>query len=125
MWSWWILLICDLFIPVMMLGFGRIMYKNAPKNINYIFGYRTTRSMKNDDTWQFAHEYCGRLWWRVGFIMLIATAIVHIPFYNSSEDTIGIVAAIVMTVQVVVLMLSIIPTEMALKKTFNDDGSRK
>lgn len=125
MWFWWVLLICDLLIPVMMLGFGRIMYKRAPKDINYIFGYRTTRSMKNDDTWRFAHEYCGRLWWRIGLIMLISTAIVHIPFYNSSKDTIGIVATIVMTVQVVVLMLSIIPTEIALKKTFNDDGTRK
>ena len=125
MWFWWVLLIFDLLIPIMMLGFGRIMYKHTPKDINYIFGYRTTRSMKNEDTWKFAHEYCGRLWCRIGLIMLIATVIVHIPFYNSSKDTIGIVATIVMTVQVVVLMLSIIPTEIALKKTFNDDGTRK
>ncbi len=98
MWFWWVLLIFDLLIPVMMIGFGRIMYKHTPKDINYIFGYRTTRSMKNDDTWKFAHEYCGRLWYKIGLIMLIATVIVHIPFYNSSKDTIGIVATVVMTV---------------------------
>ena len=121
----WFIFACDLLIPIMMIGFGLIMWKHTPKDINYIFGYRTTRSMKNEDTWRFAHEYCGRLWWRIGLIMLISTAIVHIPFYNSSKDTIGIVATIVMTVQVVVLMLSIIPTEIALKKTFNDDGTRK
>ena len=125
MLTWWIVFMFDLLIPVMMLGFGRIMYRSAPKDINYIFGYRTTRSMKNEDTWKFAHEYCGRLWCRIGLIMLITTVIVHIPFYNSSKDTIGIVVTIVMTVQVVVLMLSIIPTEIALKKTFNDDGTRK
>lgn len=125
MWFWWVLLICDLLIPVMMLGFGRIMYKRVPKDINYIFGYRTIRSMKNDDTWQFAHEYCGRLWWKIGLIMLIPTVLVHIPFYNSSKDTIGIVATIVMTVQLIVLIASIFPTEIALKKTFNDDGTRK
>ena len=125
MWFWWVLLMCDLLIPIIMLGFGRIMCKSAPQNINYIFGYRTSRSMKNDDTWQFAHEHCGRLWWKIGLIMLIPTILVHIPFYNSNENTIGLLASIIMTVQVAVLLLSIIPTEIALKKTFNDDGTRK
>ncbi len=125
MWVWWFIFACDLLIPIIMLVFGIIMYKHAPKNINYIFGYRTSRSMKNDDTWKFAHEYCGRLWWRLGLIILIPTVIVHIPFYNSNEDTIGIVATIVMTIQLIVLITSIFPTEIALKKTFNDDGTRK
>ncbi len=125
MWFWWFIFAFDLLIPIMMLGFGRIMWKHTPKDINYIFGYRTTRSMKNEDTWRFAHEYCGRLWWRIGLIMLIPTVLVHIPFYNSSKDTIGIVATIVMTVQLIVLIASIFPTEIALKKTFNDDGTRK
>ena len=125
MWFWWFIFACDLLIPVIMLVFGIIMYKHAPKNINYIFGYRTSRSMKNDDTWKFAHEYSGRLWWRLGLIMLIPTVIVHIPFYNSNEDTIGIVATIVMTIQLIVLITSIFPMEIALKKAFNDDGTRK
>ena len=125
MWFWWFIFACDLLIPIMMLGFGKIMHKRAPKNINYIFGYRTTRSMKNEDTWRFAHEHCGRLWWKIGLIMLIPTVLVHIPFYNSSEDTLGIVAAIVMTIQIIVLIASIFPTEIALKKAFNDDGTVK
>lgn len=121
----WFIFACDLLIPIMMIGFGRIMWKHTPKDINYIFGYRTTRSMKNEDTWRFAHEYCGRLWWKIGLIMLIPTVLVHIPFYNSSEDTLGIVAAIVMTIQIIVLIASIFPTEIALKKAFNDDGTRR
>lgn len=121
----WFIFACDLLIPIMMIWFGRIMWKHTPKDINYIFGYRTTRSMKNEDTWRFAHEYCGRLWWKIGLIMLIPTVLVHIPFYNSNEETLGIVAAIVMTIQIIVLIASIFPTEIALKKTFNDDGTRK
>ena len=123
--TWWVTFICDLLIPIMMLGFGKMMMVSAPNNINYIFGYRTTRSMKNQDTWKFAHEYCGRLWWRIGLIMLIPTALVHIPFYNSNEKVVGTVATIVMVVQLIVLFVSIIPTEIALKKNFNDDGTRK
>ena len=28
--------------------------------INDAFGYRTTRSMKNQETWRFAHQYSGK-----------------------------------------------------------------
>ncbi len=122
---WWFIFACDLLIPIMMFCFGRIMWKHTPKDINYIFGYRTIRSMKNDDTWKFAHEHCGRLWWKIGLIMLVPTVLVHIPFYNSNENAIVIVATILMTIQIVVLIASIFPTERALKKTFNDDGTRK
>ncbi len=125
MWFWWFIFACDLLIPIMMLGFGRIMWKHTPKDINYIFGYRTTRSMKNIDTWKFAHDYCGRLWWKIGLIMLVPTVLVHIPFYHSDKNMIGTVATILMTIQIVVLIASIFPTERALKKTFNDDGTRK
>lgn len=123
--TWWITLVCDLLIPLIMLFFGKMMYKSAPKNINYIFGYRTTRSMKNEDTWKFAHEHCGRLWYRMGLIMLVPTVLVHIPFYNSDESVIGTVAIVVMSVQLAALLVSIIPTELALKNNFNDDGTRK
>ena len=78
--TWWTLFACDLLIPIIMILFGIITIKKAPKNINYIFGYRTTRSMKSEDTWQFAHELCGRLWWKIGLITLVLSAIVHIPF---------------------------------------------
>jgi len=41
-------------IPVIMIGVGYMMYKHPPKSINAIYGYRTARSMKNDETWKFA-----------------------------------------------------------------------
>ena len=56
------MLICDLIIPIVMIIGGRMMWKHCPKHINGIVGYRTTRSMKNMDTWKFAHDYCGKLW---------------------------------------------------------------
>ncbi|MBO5057040.1 MAG: SdpI family protein [Lachnospiraceae bacterium] len=62
MWFWWFMFVCDLLIPVFMIICGRMMWKNSPKSINGIIGYRTTRSMQNKDTWRFAHDYCGRLW---------------------------------------------------------------
>ena len=67
---WIFMLIMDLLIPFTMIGFGYIFLKKAPKNINTLFGYRTTMSMKNKDTWEFAHKYCGKLWYVWGMILL-------------------------------------------------------
>ena len=55
------MLIMDLLLPFTMIGFGRYFMKKAPKEINSVFGYRTSMSMKNKDTWEFAHKYCGKV----------------------------------------------------------------
>lgn len=125
MWFWYFMFICNLLTPVLMIVTGHIMWKHSPQNINTIFGYRTRRSMKNMDTWKFAHEHCGKLWWKIGWIMLIPSILIQHPFYNATEDTIGIVGGILCGIQVLTLFLSIYPIESALKRTFFDDGTRR
>ena len=119
---WYRLLMCDLIIPIVMLISGRMMWKHCPKRINNIVGYRTTRSMKNMDTWRFAHDYCGKLWWKTGWVMIIPSVLIHIPLYHSDKNTIGFAGIILVTIQCFIMILSIYPTEKALKKHFNDDG---
>lgn len=125
MWFWWFMFVCNLLIPVILIIAGRMMWKHCPKKINTVYGYRTKRSMKNMDTWRFAHNYCGRLWWKIGWFSLFPSVVVQIPFFERSEDVIGIVGGIICMIQVVILIASIFPTEAALKKTFNDDGTRR
>ena len=125
MWFWWFMFVCNIIVPFVTVFAGRMMWKHCPQEINSLIGYRTKRSMKNEDTWKFAHEYCGKLWWIMGWIMLIPSMAAQIPFFNSSYKTIGIVGAIVVSVQCLILIASIFPTESALKKTFNDDGTRR
>ena len=120
-----VLFICNLLVPLLMIIFGRIMYKHAPKSINGVYGYRTSMSMKNEDTWKFAHDYCGRLWYKIGLIMLIPSVLVQLPFVKSSTDTIGIMTVVLETVQICVMIASIFPTEKALRKTFDKYGNRK
>ena len=55
----WVLFACCLLTPVIMLLAGWMMWKHCPREINGLLGYRTARSMKNQDTWRFAHAYCG------------------------------------------------------------------
>lgn len=125
MWLWWFWLICDLLIPFGMIVVGRMSWKHCPKNINSLIGYRTTRSMKSMDTWKFAHEYCGKLWWKLGWLIMILTALMYIPLYQSNDNMIGIAGVVLITIQCTVLIISIYPTEKALKDHFNDDGTRK
>ena len=121
----YVLFICNLLIPVVVIVTGRIMWKHYPKNINGLVGYRTTRSMKNMDTWKFANDYCGRIWWKIGWVMIIPSALIHIPLYHSDKNTIGFAGLILVTIQCFIMIISIYPTEKALKKHFNDDGTRR
>ena len=125
MWFWWFMLLTDMLVPIIMIVAGRLMWRRCPKTINGLYGYRTSRSMKNTDTWRYAHDYAGRLWWTIGWIILVPTILAHVPFYSSNEDTIGLVGLIVCTIHIVILIASTLPVEAALKRTFNDDGTRK
>ena len=122
MWLW---LIFVFVTPAIMIFAGWMMWKHCPKDINGLVGYRTTRSMKNMDTWQFAHDFCGRLWWKIGFVMLVISALAFAFVCRSDEKTIGVAVSVLLLVQCAVLIASIVPTEKALKNTFNDDGTRK
>ena len=101
MWFWWFILICDCLIPAIMIIAGRMMWKHCPKKINGVVGYRTKMSMINMDTWRFAHDHAGKLWWKVGIGLLGPTMLIHIPFYGASDDTIGILSIIIIVIQLV------------------------
>lgn len=124
MWFWIFMLIVDLLVPFIMIGFGKYFLKTAPKNINLLFGYRTSMSMKNEDTWTFAHKYCGKIWFVSGLIMLPLSVVVMLFVVGSSENVVGTVSAILCNVQIIFIILSIVLTEKALKKTFNKDGKK-
>ena len=122
---WCFMLISDLLIPLAMIGFGRLFSRRAPNNINMTFGYRTAMSMKNRDTWEFAHRYIGRLWLRCGLIALPLSAIPFLFVLHKDADTIGIMGLVVVAAQLILLIGTIFPTEAALKRTFDERGMRR
>lgn len=117
--------VINLMIPVTMLFFGIVFRKHGPKNINGIYGYRTSMSMKNKETWEFAHQYCGKLWTKLGFIMLIITIIASALVFTFDDDVRGIIETVLVTTQTIILIASIFPVESALKKNFDKNGNRK
>ncbi len=122
---WIFMLICDLLCPLIMLAAGAFMRRGGTKAINHWCGYRTEMSMKNQDTWVFAHKHCGALWLKLGAVMLPLTVIAFLFLLGKGEVPIAIAGLAISFAQMIVLIASIFPTERALRKIFDQDGNRK
>ena len=122
---WWFMLAMELLIPGVMILFGLLFRRWAPKRINPIFGYRTARSMKNRQTWEFAHHHCGKVWLIAGSALVPVSAAVMLLLIGQPEDIIGIWGCVLCGFQTLVLIASIFPTEIALRKHFDQNGIPK
>lgn len=122
---WIFMLAMDLLIPATMIGFGYVFVHYPPRKINDIYGYRTTMSTKNQDTWQTAHMYCGKLWWVLGWISLLPSVIPLLFVVGKDADTVGMVGGIICTVQTVAILCTIVTVEKMLRRTFDKNGIRR
>jgi len=113
-----------LMLPITMAIFGRIFMHRPPKEINSLYGYRTSRSMKNQETWIYAHNYCGLLWTKIGRFVLICTILPMVIIIGKSNKFVGKVGGVIVIVQLFILIGSIFQVEKALKRTFDKNGKR-
>jgi uncharacterized membrane protein len=122
---WYFMAGISLLIPLTLIVFGSYFIKSATKKINYFFGYRTSMSMKNKNTWAFAHTYCGKLWRTIGWIMLplSVSAMLFVP--GKDTHAIAIFGNILCVIQLVFAAGPIIFTEIALNKHFDRNGNSK
>ena len=65
------MIIAHLFIGPLILVITLIIARYPPKKINHLYGYRTTRSMLNQDCWDFANKYSTVLMWESALITCI------------------------------------------------------
>lgn len=122
---WIFMLLFVLMIPLTMIYFGRRFFKSPPKSINATFGYRTTMSMKNWETWKLAHTVCGRFWFRCGRILLPLSVVPMLLVIGRGTETVGYTGVIIVFIQLVPLLCVIPVTEHALRKKFDKNGMRK
>ena len=115
----------DLLIPGIMVGIGTRFLKHPPGTINAWYGYRTARSMKNQETWDFAHETCGKLWVRLGKLSFLPALLAAGLTFGRGIETVSVASIVVVTVQTLVLIGSIFPVERALKRNFDDFGRKR
>ena len=122
---WVFMFVMNLILPLSMIGVGAFFVKHAPSEINMVFGYRTRMATKNQDTWAFAHLYFGKLWRIIGQAMLLLSIIGMLILIGRTEHTVGVAGSVIMGVQCVLLIVPVIPTEIALRKYFDQNGNRR
>ncbi len=122
---WIFMMIINLILPITMILLGRYYSCKAPKNINWVYGYRTPMSTKNKDTWEFAHKLLGKLWYRCGIVLLPLSVLVMLLVLGKRENVVAITGEIICGVQVVIMVLVIHPIERALRKNFDKDGNKR
>ncbi len=122
---WLFMLAMDLLIPGTMIGCGAHYSKNTPKEINRLSGYRTPRSMASREAWDFAHRLFGTIWLWCGVVLLPLSAVAFIPLLGASEGTVGLWGTVLCGAQVLVMIATIPPVELALNARFDRNGQPK
>ena len=116
---------CNLLFPAIMLIAGKLFMKGSPKEINHLVGYRTALSMKNEETWRFAHRFAGERWWKWGWWMIPVAVIPMLLVLGGTEDAVAAVGTLLMCVELIPMILVIPLTERALRRHFDRDGNPK
>jgi uncharacterized membrane protein len=113
-----------LLIPIVIIVCGYI-FSRITIGVNHVAGYRTTMSMKNDETWKFANGMASRIWIVMGYILLGLSCVIFGILYFTDQDALDGAAFTMVIIQTLLIILSIIPVEKALKKNFDRDGNRR
>ena len=114
-----------LLIPLTMIFFRWLLFRRTPKEINYVYGYRTKRLMMNEETWRFANQYFGKVWYLCGLISAPLSVIAIAIVFGKGLGTVGTVGGIITMLQMLPLIGAIVPTESELKKNFDENGKRR
>ena len=93
---------------------GCIMFLFPPKKINPLYGYRTARSMKNQEQWDFAQLYSSKLLMFCGVILACLSLLGFV--IDLTNDTEAILSTILIIGLVILL---VVKTEKAIKTKFN------
>jgi len=101
-----------------MIILGYIYWKWPPKKINQIYGYRTRRSMKNQEIWDYANK--------IGAQAIIYTGIITmsfglIPLFIDWEHA----HFIPLFVMLISLLGTVLYCEILLDNRFDKDGNPK
>ena len=79
----------------------------------------------NEETWRFANQYCGKAWYLCGLISAPLSVIAIALVFGKGPGTVGTVGGIITMLQLIPLGGAIIPTEIALRKNFDENGKRR
>lgn len=103
-------------IPITTIIIGLILYYFPPKNINSMYGYRSNRSMQDQDSWDYAQKVSGFISVILGAAMLAATIIAYFILKEKNEFGFYTVTTIVFVQLGALVLGTLLPVELLLKK---------
>ncbi len=119
----WSAMVYTVLLCATMIGFGWLFLHRPPKDINSLYGYRTSMSMKNRRTWLFAHQYAGKIWFYSGIISFVVS--VPLLLFTRKVNCFETLTTVLLFVLMVPVIGVILPTERALRKRFDRFGNPK
>ncbi len=102
---WIFLLLCELLCPAALILFGR-----------GLVSYSEERSPEAS-----VPVRCGKLWQRIGWIMLPATVLVQLLLLGKAEAAVGVWSGVIMGFQLLILLISVVPARRAMESS-SDHG---
>lgn len=119
---WVFMFIITLLIPAALL----LTWYMCPKfkTIHNASGYRTKRSMKNQDTWDFAQKHCSKISLYMFFPSLLLVIAIMPMVISKSIGIIGWIGFVITMIQMMSFAVIMISTEKALKGTFDENGNK-
>ncbi len=113
------LIIINLLFGPLLLIIALFLKAYPPKKINWIYGYRTTRSRKSQEAWDASNKYANDLMLWVAIITTICQIVLYFVF---TPETALLIACSIMTI---LLIAAIFVVENFLKENFDSEGKRK
>lgn len=89
---------------------GFVLNQFPPKKINYLYGYRTKNSMRNQQSWDFAQQFSSKLLIKYGIILAITSLL---SFITDFKNEINLIIAFLLLFALVLLLF--LKVEKALK----------
>ena len=120
--NYFALMISIFLLPLVMVLCGMSYVKRGPKRISRVQGYRSRMSMKNRDTWDFAHKYLGDLWFKLGAPLLAVTSVVSLLVFREEDGAMMTWCCVILVIQLILMVTPIYFTEKALKANFDEHG---
>lgn len=95
---------------------GYILYIKPPKNINPLYGYRTTQSMSSQEKWDFAQKYSAREMIKQGKFMILISLL---GLFLNPGDILSIISFLILILFSIIALFS--KTEKQLKQKFESN----
>ncbi|MFS4492957.1 SdpI family protein [Maribacter sp. 2308TA10-17] len=105
-------------IPAIFLIAAFLWKKFPPKTISHFYGYRTRRTMSNQDIWDYANQIGPKMFLTLGLVLLIITVLGYLIFSQK-------VILIVIFAMLIGIGVGMFWCETQLNKYFDKNGNRR